>query len=72
MAERLCRMKFDTFLNLVDCEQEIVLFYEDYMLTGTQDALACMLSDDVYKGIVTDIAAEDDKLKVWVKEEEHG
>jgi hypothetical protein len=64
-------MEFDTFLNLVDCDQEIILFYEDYMLKGAQDAFGCMLSDKVYKGIVTDIAAEDGKLKVWVKEEEH-
>lgn len=62
-------MKFESFLNLVDYEQEIILFYEDYMLTGAKEALECMLNGDIYNGIVTDIQADDGKLKVWVKED---
>lgn len=61
-------MTLSDFLNLIPGEQEMVLNYEYFTLTGTQDALSCMLGEDVCKGIVINVEAENDVLKVWVKE----
>lgn len=61
-------MNFENFLMLISDEQEIHLIYECYELHGTEDAIGCMLGEDIYKGIVTDIEAAGNILKVWVKE----
>jgi hypothetical protein len=64
-------MKFEAFLNLLSEGQEVCLIYEGFAVTGDQDALRCILNEDVYEGIVTDIEAAGDLLKVWVKEDDH-
>lgn len=62
-------MKLIDFLKLVPDTQEMWLSYESFVVQGTEDSLGCMLGEDVYKGIVTDVEAEGDLLKVWAKEE---
>lgn len=61
-------MRFDTFLALVPETQKIQLMYEGFMLMGEQDSLACMLNENTLSGIVVNVEAENDTLKVWVNE----
>lgn len=61
-------MRFDTFLALVPETQKIQLMYEGFMLMGEQDSLACMLNENALSGIVVNVEAENDTLKVWVNE----
>lgn len=64
-------MKLIDFLQLVtdDTQQMLIVYADDFVVEGTEDSLGCMLSEDVYKGIVTDVEASGDVLKLWVKEE---
>ena len=61
-------MRLIDFLQLVPDTQEMQLVYEGFMLKGAEDSLRCMLGEDIYNGIVTDVEAEDGLLKVWAKE----
>lgn len=63
-------MKLVDFLELVSDEQQniIVVYADDFMVEGEKESIDCMLSEDVYKGIVTDVEATGDTLKMWVKE----
>lgn len=64
-------MTFDQLLQLIPDSQEMILIYEGFSVNGKKEAIACMLCDDVYKGIAYNVEAEDDVLKVWVKEHEN-
>lgn len=62
-------MKLIDFLQLVpDAQQMIIVYADDFVVEGTEDSLGCVLCEDVYKGIVTDVEALGDVLKLWVKE----
>lgn len=61
-------MRFDTFLALVPETQKIQLMYEGFMLIGEQDSLVCTLNENTLSGIVVNVEAENDTLKVWVNE----
>lgn len=63
-------MTLCNFLNLVADTQDVHLVFDGFELKGKQDAIACMLSEGIYHGIVTDVEAEDDVLKVWATEGE--
>ena len=63
-------MTLSNFLNLVPDTHDVHLVFDGFELHGKQDAIGCMLSEAIYKGIVTDVEAEDDVLKVWAKEGE--
>lgn len=56
------------FLGLLPEEQEVMLMYEHLELRGTSNALTCLLAQEVFKGIVINVEAEDSVMKVWVKE----
>lgn len=62
-------MKLIDFLQLVPDTQEMHLVFDGFEVHGMEDALGCMLGEDIYKGIVIDVKAEGDVLKVWAKEE---
>lgn len=64
-------MKLIDFLDLVADSQDMWVSYEGFVVEGIKDALTCMLSEDVYQGIVYEIEAESGELKVWVKEDAH-
>lgn len=62
-------MTLEQFMQLVpDVQEMCVLLEADFIVRGTEESLGCMLGEDVYKSIVTDVEAEGDVLKVWVKE----
>lgn len=63
-------MKLADFLELVSDEQQniIVVYADDFMVEGEKESIDCMLSEDVYKGIVIDVEASGETLKLWVKE----
>lgn len=63
-------MKLIDFLQLVSDEQQhlIIVYANDFMVEGEEKSIGCILSEDVYKGIVTDVEASGDTLKLWVKE----
>ena len=62
-------MKLIDFLQLVpDTQHMIIAYTDDFVVEGEEESLGCMLNEDVYKGIVTDVEASGDVLKVWVKE----
>lgn len=64
-------MKLDDFLDLVSDSQDMRLIYEGFVLMGKKEAIGCMLSEDVYNGIVYAVEAKDEDLKVFVKEDAH-
>lgn len=65
-------MTLEQFMRLVPDTQEMCVLYEvDFIVRGTEESLGCMLGEDVYKSNVTDVEAEGDVLKVWVKEHEN-
>ena len=61
-------MKFTDFLDRVPEAQEMQVVFEGLEVSGQQEAIACMLDGDVYNGVVTEVEAEENVLKVWVKE----
>ena len=62
-------MKLIELLQLIPDKQEMQIVYDGFMVQGEEESLGCMLCEDAYKGIVTDVEAEDNVLKVWTKEE---
>lgn len=62
-------MKFIELLRLLPETQEIHLIFGDYGILGTEDAMGCLLNDESFNAKVVNIEAEDNKLKVWLKEE---
>ena len=62
-------MKLNDFLHFVHEKQQVWLCYEELIVEADGEAMSIMLSEDIYKGIVTAVEAESDTLKVWVKEE---
>lgn len=62
-------MTLEQFMRLVpDAQEMCVIFEMDFIVRGTEESLGCMLGEDIYKSTVTDVEAEGDVLKVWVKE----
>lgn len=62
-------MKLKDFLRIVPESQKIWLCYEAFIVEAENDAMSAVLSEDIYKGIVTAVEAEGDTLKIWAKEE---
>lgn len=62
-------MNLKEFLRIVPESQKIWLCYEVFIVEADNEAMSAVLSDDIYKGIVTAVEADGDLLKVWVKEE---
>lgn len=63
-------MKFVELLRLLPETQEIHLIYGDLGILGTEDSMGCLLNEEACNAKVVNIEAEDNKLKVWVEEEE--
>ena len=62
-------MTLEQFMRLVPVTQEMQVCYDDsFIVHGTEESLGCMLCEDIYNGDVTEVEAEGDVLKVWVKE----
>lgn len=63
-------MKLIDFLELVSDEQQniVVVYANDFTVEGEKESIDCMLSEDVYKGVVIDVEASGETLKLWVKE----
>jgi len=64
-------MTFEQLLQVIPDSQEMWVSYEGFIVNGQEEAIASMLGDDIYKGTVYSVEAEDDVLKVWVKEHEN-
>lgn len=64
-------MKFIDLLKLLPETQEVHLIFGDLGILGTEDSLGCLLNEDAFLAEVINIEAEDNKLKVWVKEADH-
>lgn len=62
-------MKLNDFLHFVHEKQQVWLCYEGYIVEADGEAISVVLSEDIYKGIVTAVEAEGDVLKIWAKEE---
>ena len=62
-------MKLNDFFRFVHEKQQVWLCYEGFIVEADGEAMSAVLSEDIYKGIVTAVEAEGDKLKIWAKEE---
>ena len=62
-------IKLEDFFKLLPETQEMCIFYDGLSVRGTEDALGCMLGEDIFQTIVTDVEAKGDTLAVWVKED---
>ena len=62
-------MKLNDFFRFVHEKQQVWLCYEGFIVEADGEAMSAVLSDDIYKGIVTAVEAEGDTLKIWAKEE---
>lgn len=62
-------MKLNDFFHFVHEKQQVWLCYEEYIVEADGEAISVVLSEDIYKGIVTAVEAEGDVLKIWAKEE---
>lgn len=63
-------MKFKDLLRLIPEAQEMCIFYLDFQVSGTMDALTCMLDEWIHELLVTNVEADDGKLSVWLEEED--
>lgn len=62
-------MTLEQFMRLVPETQEMQVCYDDiFIVHGTEESLGCMLGEDIYNVDVTEVEAEGEVLKVWVKE----
>lgn len=61
-------LKFSEFLYHVDDEQKLMVLFCGLEVTGTQEAISCIANDDLNNMMVVGVGAEDDCLKVWVKD----
>lgn len=62
-------MKLGEFFYLIPEEQKMRLMFLDLMVEGTQDSVSCIANEEVNSMTVINVGAEDDFLKVWVKDE---
>ena len=62
-------MNLKEFLRIVPESQKIWLCYEIYIVEADNEAISAVLSESVYNGVVINVEADGDLLKVWVKEE---
>ena len=62
-------MKLKDFLRIVPESQKIWLCYEVFIVEGDNEAMSAVLSENIYDGVVIDVEAEGDTLKIWAKEE---
>lgn len=63
-------MKFIDLFNLIPETQEIHLIFDDCGILGTMSAMECLLNNDAFNAKVINVEAEDNRLKVWIKESE--
>lgn len=57
-------------LNLISDEQDVRICYDGYVVKGTADTLRCVLCEDMYKGVVTDVSAGENMLNILAEEDE--
>ena len=62
-------MKLKDFLGIVPESQKIWLCYEVFIVEADNEAMSAVLSESVYNGVVINVEADGDVLKIWVKEE---
>ena len=62
-------MKLKDFLRIVPESQKIWLCYEVFIVEADNEAMSAVLSESVYNGVVINVEADGDVLKIWVKEE---
>ena len=62
-------MKLNDFLRIVPESQKIWLCYEVFIVEADNEAMSAVLSESVYNGVVINVEADGDVLKIWVKEE---
>ena len=62
-------MKLKDFLGFVPENQKIWLCYEVFIVEADNEAMSAVLSESVYNGVVINVEADGDVLKIWVKEE---
>ena len=62
-------MKLKDFLGIVPENQKIWLCYEAFIVEADNEAMSAVLSESVYNGVVINVEADGDVLKIWVKEE---
>lgn len=62
-------MKLKDFLGIVPENQKIWLCYEVFIVEADNEATSAVLSESVYNGVVINVEADGDVLKIWVKEE---
>lgn len=63
-------MKFKDLLHLIPEAQEMCILYLDFQMSGTMEALCCMLDERIHDLFVTNVEADDGKLSVWLEEED--
>lgn len=64
-------MKFVDLYKLMPDMQEVHLIVDDCGILGTMDSMGFLLNDNAFNAEVVNIEAEDNKLKVWIMEEEN-
>ena len=62
-------MKLKDFLGIVPENQKIWLCYEVFIVEADNEAMSAVLSESVYNGVVINVEADGDVLKIWAKEE---
>ena len=62
-------MKLKDFLGIVPENQKIWLCYEVFIVEADNEAMSAVLCESVYNGVVINVEADGDVLKIWVKEE---
>ena len=62
-------MKLKDFFVFVPENQKIWLCYEVFIVEADNEAMSAVLSESVYNGVVINVEADGDVLKIWVKEE---
>lgn len=63
-------LKLRDLLRVIPEAQEMCIIYLDFTVSGTMEALECMMCDDIRKLIVINIEADDGTLRVWLEEED--
>ena len=63
-------MKFKDLLRLIPEAQKMCLVYLDFQVSGTMEALICVLDERIHELVVTNVEADDGELSVWLEEED--
>lgn len=63
-------MKFKDLLRLIPEAQEMCIVYLDFTMSGTMEALCCILDERIHELFVTNVEADDGELSVWLEEED--